>query len=169
MLNKSFAPEQMDIIEKFIPNYHINLVDIGQLKDSSQFKTDLQVIFQMLKYRKNKQAMREYIRENEQYFRNVDIDTYNVLRVLLHSQNQLKDIRKIRKNEEAIDMCEALQGIYDEGVEEGIKEGIKQGILALIETYSELGQSKENALKKIMEKFDLDEKTAKEYIEEYWK
>lgn len=53
----------------------------------------------------------------------------------------------------------------EEGIQEGIKEGIKEGIVALVETLSELNFSSEEILFKIMEKFHLDEKEAKEYLQ----
>ena len=66
------------------------------------------------------------MQENADYFQHVDIDTYNVLRVLLKAEKQLEKIKE--KGKEAINMCEALQGIFDDGVEQGIQWGKEQGI-----------------------------------------
>ena len=107
---------------KYVPNYHINLLDINQLQDISQYKTDLQVVFGMLKCRQDKKKVKKYVQENAEYFQHMDIDTYNVLRVLLKAEKQLEIIKE--KGKEEIDMCEALQGIFDDGVELGIKQGI---------------------------------------------
>lgn len=41
-------------MQKYISNYHINLVDAGNLAEVNQFQTDLQVILGMLKYREEK-------------------------------------------------------------------------------------------------------------------
>ena len=52
----------------------------------------------------------------------VDIDTYNVLRILLKAEKQLEKIKEKDKGE--INMCQALQGIFDDGVEQGIEQGL---------------------------------------------
>lgn len=66
-------------------------------------------------------------------------------------------------------MCEALQGIYDDGKLEGKLEGRLEGIQAMVETFKELGQPMECAKGKIVEKFSLNEEEAMEYITKYWK
>ncbi len=58
-----------------------------------------------------------------------------------------------------------IQATRKEAKEEGIKEGIK----ALIETCSELGITKDNALEKVKEKFYLSETEANIYFKEFWK
>lgn len=118
LLKESSNPEIKEILRKLIPNYHINLVDVNKLEDTSVYKTDLQVILEMLKYRKDKKKMQSYVQEKSEYFQHIDIDTYNVLRVLLKAEKQLEDIKG--KNKEEVNMCEALQGIFDDGVEQGM-------------------------------------------------
>ena len=122
MLKESSNPKVRKMLKKLIPNYHINLLDINKLEDTSQYKTDLHIIFEMLKCRKDKKKIQSYIQENAEYFQHIDVDTYNVLRILLKAEKQLEEIKKMDKEE--IDMCEALQGIFDDGVELGIKQGI---------------------------------------------
>lgn len=106
-----------------VPNYHINLLDINSLEDTSLYKTDLQVVFGMLKYKKDRKKIEEYMQENSEFFRHVDIDTYNVLRVLLKAEKQMEAL----KGQEEVDMCEALQEIFDDGKEAGRLEGEKIG------------------------------------------
>ena len=126
LLEEPTNPKVKEVIKKYVPNYHINLLDINQLQDISQYKTDLQVVFGMLKCRQDKKKVKKYVQENAEYFQHMDIDTYNVLRVLLKAEKQLEIIKE--KGKEEIDMCEALQGIFDDGVELGIKQGIEQGL-----------------------------------------
>lgn len=126
MLKESSNPKVRKMLKKLIPNYHINLLDINKLEDTSQYKTDLHIIFEMLKCKKDKKKIQSYIQENAEYFQHIDVDTYNVLRILLKAEKQLEEIKKMDKEE--IDMCEALQGIFDDGVELGIKQGVVQGM-----------------------------------------
>lgn len=122
LMEEPTNPKVKEVIKKYVPNYHINLLDVNQLQDISQYKTDLQVVFGMLKCRREKEKIKSYVQENEKYFQHMDIDTYNVLRVLLKAEKQLEKIKE--KGKEEINMCEALQGIFDDGVEKGIEQGL---------------------------------------------
>lgn len=129
MFPQEILKEKKNLLEKFVPNYWINLVDAGNVEDIPLFRTDLQEILGMLKYRKNKAELVKYIREKEAYFRNVDEETYHAIREFLHSEKILK--REVRKHmgKEKIDMCQALEELYNDGVNEGISQGISQGIM----------------------------------------
>ena len=125
LLKKSENPELEEKIKTLIPNYHINLLDVNQIEDTSVYKTDLQTILEMLKYRQDKESMQKYVQEHEGYFRHVDRDTYNVLRVLLKAEKQMEEIRNQEKEE--VDMCQALQEIFDDGRNEGFMQGHEAG------------------------------------------
>lgn len=119
---------EKEILQQYIPNYRINLVEPGNLEDFEKFQTDLHEIFGMLRYRSNKKKLLEYVQDKETYFRSVDEDTYYVIREFLHSEKVLKVINKAGEEEEKVDMCKALQDLYDEGIEKGIEQGIEKGI-----------------------------------------
>lgn len=81
----------------------------------------------MLQYKNNKSMLMEYVMQHKAYFENVDEETYNVIREFLNSGKVLKAV--VQKDVEGeINMCKALQDLYDEGVECGIERGIEQGI-----------------------------------------
>ena len=70
--NDLFAEETYKkILSKYVPNYSINLFNPSKLSDYSIFKTDLQIIFGMLQYKENKNALRKYIFDNEEFFSNI--------------------------------------------------------------------------------------------------
>ncbi len=100
--------------------------------------------------------------------------------------------------EEARDMCEAIRELFadefakleeelarkeqelarqeqefarqeQELIAQLTKEKESQGVSALIETCRELGLSRDAALAKVIEKFDLEPKRAQEYVEKVWK
>lgn len=81
----------------------------------------------MLKCRGNKQDLVEYMRRNQQYFRNVDEDTYHVIREFLHSERILKKEVSYGAGEERVDMCKALEELYNDGYELGVSKGVLQG------------------------------------------
>ena len=103
--------------KKYVPNYRINLIDPNRLENTKCFQTDLQIIFGMLKYRNSKTGLRNYMNSNREYFSSIDEDSYNAARVLLGTGSSLKG-EKQRSG--GIDMCKALDDLYQDGVNEGI-------------------------------------------------
>ena len=116
-----------EILQQYIPNYKINLIEPGNMNNTEVFRTDLQEVFGMLKYRSNKTELLNYVRSNADYFRKVDEDTYYVIQEFLNSKKILKEINH-DDGEESVDMCKALQDLYDEGIEVGIEKGIEKGM-----------------------------------------
>ena len=147
LLKESSNPKIREVVERMVPNYHINLLDINSLEDTSLYKTDLQVVFGMLKYKKDRKKIEKYMQENSEFFRHVDIDTYNVLRVLLKAEKQMESL----KGQEEVDMCEALQEIFDDGKEEGetigrlgvLLELVKEGVLDVSRAAAKAGKTEE--------------------------
>ena len=114
------------LIKDYLPNYKINLLDAGNVEDVSRFRTDLQQVFGMLKYRGEKEKLQRYMQENRDYFGQVDVETYQALEVFLRSENKLKEIIDPGE-EERIDMCKALDDIYADGVKDGERAGKEAG------------------------------------------
>ena len=54
---------------------------------------------------------------------NMDRETYQALRSFLHSEKMLKEFTDSGK-EVRIDMCQALEELYQDGVREGREEGV---------------------------------------------
>ena len=76
--------EEKEILEKYLPNYKINLVDAERLKDVEKFSDDLQVILTMLRYRDSKEELTDYINENKKFFQNVDYETSQAMKAFLN-------------------------------------------------------------------------------------
>ena len=129
-----------NIIRKYVPNYHINLLDAGAVRNLKHFQTDLQQIFGVLKYRGNKTGLQNYMQENRDYFTRVNVDAYQALCAFLHSEKMLKEIKDSGKDVK-IDMCQALEELYQDGVKEGREEGIAEGIAAVISNMLKSGMS----------------------------
>lgn len=163
LLKKSENSELEVMIRKLIPNYHINLLDVNQIEDTSVYKTDLQTILEMLKYRRDKERMQKYVQEHEGYFRHVDRDTYNVLRVLLKAEKQMDEITK---QEKKVDMCQALQEIFDDGRNEGFIQGREQGRKEFIELLAELVHDGVFSMKQAAEKAGKSEDEFRKLIEQ---
>lgn len=63
---------------------------------------------------------------------------------------------------------EAYEDGEEAGMQKGLQQGLQQGVQALVETLRELGQSKEEISKKIVEKFSVTPEDAERYVEKYW-
>lgn len=159
------------LLRKFIPNYRINLIDPRELEDLSCFGEDLQMVFGLLQYRKEKTLLKNYMEEHREYFQDVDVETANAVKVMIGSGKFMKET--VRNESGGVNMCQALEELYqdgvDEGIEQGIEQGIKQGIRGMIEGFKEIGVSREDTAAKIKEKFGLETESVEKYMEEYWK
>ena len=154
-----------ELLREYVPNYRINLVDAGNLEHLERFQSDLQEILGMLKCRGNKKELLDYMNKRESYFRNVDEETYQVMREFLHSEKMLKENVERIEGKETVDMCKALDELYNDGIEQGIECGMIRGT---IETLKEFDVSMEEAIERIMKKFEITKEQAKEEVEKYW-
>ena len=149
-----------EILEKYLPNYKINLVDAERLKDVEKFSDDLQVILTMLRYRDSKEELKHYIDENKKFFQNVDYETSQAMKAFLN----MKQIPgEAEHKEEMIDMCKAIQEMYDDGV----KDGIQRGIAATIRTCQNLNASRIETVNNITKEYKLTEEQTEEYLNTY--
>ena len=154
-----------ELLREYVPNYRINLVDAGNLEHLERFQIDLQEILGMLKCRGNKKELLDYMNKRESYFRNVDEETYQVMREFLHSEKMLKENVERIEGKETVDMCKALDELYNDGIEQGIERGMIRGT---IETMKEFNISMEEAIERISKKFEITKEQAKEEVEKYW-
>ena len=154
--------EEKEILEKYLPNYKINLIDAERLPNISRFSEDLQVILSMLRYRNSKEELTDYINENKKFFQNVDYETSQAMKAFL---NMKQILGETEQKEEMVDMCKAIQEMYDDGV----KDGIQQGIAATIRTCQNLNASRIETFNNIRKEYKLTEKQTEEYLNTYWK
>ena len=95
------------------------------MEDVEKFSDDLQVILTMLRYRDSKEELKHYIDENKKFFQNVDYETSQAMKAFLN----MKQIPgETEQKEETVDMCKAIQEMYDDGVRQGRDELLKEQI-----------------------------------------
>lgn len=123
-----------------------------------RFHTDLQEILGMLQCRGDKNRLMEYINTKADFFRNVDGETYQFICTMLHSKKLLKGKVEKGKGEARVDMCKALEDLYNDGIEQG-----------MVEAFQEIGMEKDEVIERIMKKFEISREQAKECVEQYWK
>lgn len=147
------------ILEKYLPNYRINLVDAERLGEIERFSEDLQVILTMLKYRKDKDGLRNYINQNKKFFQKVDHETSQAMKAFLN----MKHIPGETENkEETINMCKAIQEMYDDGV----RDGMQQGRDDLLKEKVKRKLQKQKSLEQIADELEEDVKVIRKIIKE---
>lgn len=120
--------EEKVVLEKYLPNYKINLVDAERMNEQEikYFSEDLQVILTMLKYRHEKNELKEYINKQKRYFQNVDYETSQVIKVFLNMKSIPGETDERKAN---VNMCEALEEMYNDAIKEGIEAGTKKKLI----------------------------------------
>ena len=119
--------EEMKTLKKYLPNYKINLVDAQRFENTNQFQTDLQVIFNMLKCRGDKEHLSEYINEHKEYFDNVDDESRQAVQAFL-GMEKIPGEDAAGKGQK-MKMCTAIQEMYDDGRRDGYESGEKNGVM----------------------------------------
>ena len=160
----------VDALKQYVPNYKINLVVPSKIEDYSKFTTDLQPIFNMLKYKQNKVLLKECARKYPDFFKNIPKDTMDVLKILLKTgkrfDKKLEEVTIKEKKEDGKEKYDFMC-IFDEIYEDGVEYGIEQGIKNLIEVMYDNNFSADKIIQALMEKYNLSVEIAKVYVDRY--
>jgi len=114
------------ILQRYVPNYRMNLIEVNRIEEVKKYKSDLQILFDMLKYRKDKRRLLEYTKEHSECLKNLDYESLQAMAVLLNTDKLLAKV--VEKKGAEGNMCQALEEYYQDGVQEGIEKGILQGM-----------------------------------------
>lgn len=117
-------------------------MEAGKLGNAEKFKSDLQVMLGMLQYKSNKRGLLQYTEEHREYFSHMDFESQKAMAVLLNTKKLFVKVVERKRSEG--DMCQALQELFDGGVQVGIERGITEGIEQGIRT------EKINSVKKML-------------------
>ena len=131
---------------KFVKDYEINLIDpvaIGK-ENFNKFMTELREVLLCLKYSKDKEKL-YYTVKNDKAFEHVPNEAVSLINTLTGSN------MKLNKDKEESNMCEAIEGLIEDGKKEGRKEGqikvlvslVKKGFITIQQAAKEIGLSVE--------------------------
>ena len=110
-----------------------------------------------------REEMRRLINDRQEY-RKLDKETMEVIATMTGSRKLMEDLEAYRTSEESYDMCEAMKGIQEEGIEIGREQGIEQGIRGMAELFQELGLPDERIIGKLSEKFSMSRQKAEKIL-----
>ena len=117
----------------------------------------------MLRYRDSKEELTDYINENKKFFQNVDYETSQAMKAFLN----MKQIPgEAEHKEEMIDMCKAIQEMYDDGVKDGIQQGVEQGRTELLKEQIQRKLKKEKTPDQIAEELEESVEVIEKIIKE---
>ena len=97
-------------------------------------------------------------------YRKLDKETMEVIATMTGNRKLMEDLEAYRTSEESYDMCEAMKGIQEEGIEIGRELGIEQGIRGMAELFQELGLPDERIIGKLSEKFSMSRQKAEKML-----
>lgn len=114
----------------------MNILDVCRMTDEEicGYTSELRTVFGFRKYAMDKEKLRRFIDNNQEYFSNVSETALNAMNELTHLP-ELKELRETeyQTQEGGVDVCSGIRGMIEDGREEGIREGIREGRKAGIE------------------------------------
>ena len=78
--------------------HRVNIINPAEIEDLSSLEESLQMVFGMLKYRKDLQELKTYVEKNREYFSDIDEETYRAAKRMLGAESYWKDIQSKREN-----------------------------------------------------------------------
>lgn len=96
------------------------------MEDIDRFKTDLREVFGFIQRAGDKEAERAFTFENEEKFKLMDEDAFDVITALTGSV-ELESVKDACREEGGkVNMCEAIKGMIEDGREEGREQGQRE-------------------------------------------
>lgn len=150
-----------------IGNYKINLLEVCSIEDLEQYTGELKALLGFVKYQKDRAALQKFIKANEAMFQELSRETARAIAVLGNAKEVDKYLNRKDKNEEAVNMCEALQEMIWEGEKVGEARAKLMGIKAMIADNLDEGISELRIVEKLQKHFSIDQTEAQEHLRLY--
>nr|WP_288663760.1 Rpn family recombination-promoting nuclease/putative transposase [uncultured Anaerostipes sp.] len=136
-------------LQEIVPDYKMNLIWAYGQEDIDKFKSDLQYILYLLKYKQEEEKLEKYIEENDEKLQHMNQDTHNAIVALMGSEI-LEGIEKEEGGEIRME-SKALQAIQRRGIKEGEKKGEIIKLIALTKKKIQRGDTRERIADDLME------------------
>lgn len=103
-------------LQKYLPDYKLNLIFGANIENPEFFHTCLQYIFGMLKYNKDKKRLYQYVQEHKDDINRMDSVELNAAFTILGEQKRLaKLLEQHKENKEGLNMCKAIDDLIHDG------------------------------------------------------
>ena len=149
LLDFTAVPKKM---RQYVNDYNIHLVNVRSLQSTACFQTDLRLVFDCIRFSKNKEKFHQYVLENPD-FSQIEEDAYDVIARYTNVLDG-KEIKLENKMEGGkINMCKAMEEIIADKQAEGRAEGRADSVLELLKG---LGIVSEELIQRIMKERDTE-------------
>jgi len=147
MIDWGIESEEMKIL---VPEYPIHFLNLSKVEHPEYFKTELRPFLELYKYRDNKEAFVNYIKNNKESEK-MDSESWDILGKVTNSPKLISKLKNKAEEskEEKGKVCRALQEYYNDGIAEGKADSV-------IELLSELGEVSKELSDKVYAQKDLD-------------
>lgn len=119
--------EMAEQLKELLPDYRIHLIQPEKIEDMRVFKTNLQHIFSMVKYRSDKESFYNYLQEHREELQRMDYTESLAAYVLLGETKTAEKYLFESGEEEVPDVCKAMDELRKDWKAEG-----ENRLLALI-------------------------------------
>lgn len=116
-----------DSLRELVPNYHMIVIPIRELTDTSIFKTDLRYVLEFMRYAEDKEKLKQLI-ENNTYFTEMEEDAYDVVANYANI-TEIVTMKEYAMEGGKMNMCKGLRDWLEEEVASGKAEGKAEGIV----------------------------------------
>lgn len=151
----------------FVSDYKLNIFDYHEHKNFGQFHSELQSVFEFLRYCSDKKILGEKLKQEKERYGKLSSQA----KVLLTTLTNIKKIPNVTEDEFRkgnFDMCKAFEDVKEEGRNEGRIEGETLGrAREIVELGHEYGISESTILGKLQSKLNLSRENAAEYLMMY--
>ena len=109
--------EQPEKVLPFIQDYRVFMIDPMEMNDNDlrKLNSSLREVLHCIKVQRDKQEMRELLQTDDRFAR-LDRDAAMVIRTMTNTKFKIDD------HSEVVNMCEAIQGLIDDGIRSEKKE-----------------------------------------------
>lgn len=149
-------------LKSFVSDYKIHVFDYHEYDNFEVFTTELKQVFSFVKCSHDKRQLKKLIAEHREEYYNVDRETAEFIATITNS----KKLLSYEKNAEGgVNMCKALDEIWEDGIEQGIEQGLK----AFVEVCQDFGMSQEETISKVLQKFAIKTGDIPSVVKSYWR
>lgn len=118
-------------IRDLVQNYHIHVIDVRKLEDTSIFRTDVKQVFDFIRYSKDKEKLEKLIR-TDPGFHDLDEDAFEFMSFYADADYLINN-KSFKRTGGKVDMCKGLEDIFQDKWEAGKELG--KGLGKIYPTY----------------------------------
>ena len=129
----------------YIPDYRINLIPVRAIEEPKNYRTCLQQIFSMIKYKEDKEKLGRYVQENREAIDRMDSVELSAALEMFNDRRLEKQIEQQRRKEgeKMLGLSQAITDMLNDsekaGQERGEKLGFERGEKLGLERGEKLG------------------------------